>query len=148
MSQDELVDLVFTDPISGIPNRNAFNLRNIESVAIIDIDSLKWINDNLGHLAGDSQLRILGRVLQRAFGGEAYHLSGDEFAVVDSDVEYLQDRLEGLQYNMNFFSFGVGRNLTDADVDMQRNKEQREKDGTRAPRGEAPPMKVELAKQN
>jgi len=142
----DLVDMIFIDPISGIQNRNAFNRITPDAVAIIDMDSLKWINDNLGHMAGDQQLRILGRVLQRAFGDDAYHLSGDEFAVVGNSGEYLRDRLEGLQHNMNFFSFGTGPNLNIADKNMQLDKKMRENDGTRAPRGEAPPLKVPLAK--
>jgi GGDEF domain-containing protein len=147
-SDTELVDMIFMDPISGIPNRNAYNLRSAESVAIIDMDSLKWINDNMGHVAGDQQLRILGRVLLRAFGNDAYHLSGDEFAVVGKRGELLRDRLEGLQHNMNFFSFGVGPDLNIADKNMQLDKAIRENAGTRAPRGEAPPTYVKSAKQN
>jgi len=42
ISEDDLVDLVFIDPISGIPNRNAYDLRSGESVAIIDMDSVSY----------------------------------------------------------------------------------------------------------
>jgi len=148
ISEDDLVDLVFIDPISGIPNRNAYDLRSGESVAIIDMDSLKWINDNLGHIAGDQQLRILGRLLSDNFGEDAYHLSGDEFAVVGHHPHPLRETLSSLQSQMNFFSFGVGETLTAADKNMQGDKIAREIAGTRSPRGEAPPMQEQLAKQN
>lgn len=147
-SDTELVDMIFMDPISGIPNRNAFNLRSSESVAIIDMDSLKWINDNLGHIAGDQQLRILGKLLSDNFGDDAYHLSGDEFAVVGHHPHPLKERLRSLQFQMNFFSFGVGATLAAADKNMQDDKGLREKAGTRAARGEAPPTVVPLTKQN
>lgn len=147
-SDTELVDMIFMDPISGIPNRNAFNLRSAESVAIIDMDSLKWINDNMGHIAGDHQLRILGKLLTDCFDGDAYHLSGDEFAVVGKRGEFLRDRLVKLQHNMNFFSFGVGPNLNIADKNMQLDKTIRENAGTRSPRGMPPPTYGKSAKQN
>lgn len=139
-STTDLVDMIFNDPVSGIQNRNAFNRRTFKCVAIIDMDSLKWINDNLGHCAGDNQLKKLGTVLKRAFGDDAYHLSGDEFAVVGKQCYYLQDRLGGLQYHFNFFSFGTGTSLTIADKAMQRNKVVRETAGYRSTRGEAPPQ--------
>lgn len=85
-----------TDPLTGIPNRRAFNqelarrfpeFRRIGtplSLVMIDVDHFKKFNDTYGHQAGDEVLRSVGRVLREMvremdlpsrFGGE-------EFAVI------------------------------------------------------------------
>ncbi len=66
MYNKELIRLSTTDPLTGVYNRAKFNQefkRNIDytkrygtplSLIIIDFDNFKRINDNYGHLAGDS----------------------------------------------------------------------------------------------
>lgn len=81
------------DPLTGLPNRNAYNERlEMElsrwkryhsplSLIIWDIDHFKNINDNYGHKAGDKVLRLIAKQLSdhsRAsdfisrFGGEEF----------------------------------------------------------------------------
>ncbi len=147
LSTKELVKLVFIDPVSGIQNRRAFDFASYEFVAIIDMDSLKWVNDNLGHLVGDTLLHNLGGSLATAFGENAYHLSGDEFAVVGNNLDDIFSGLYELRKEHNSFSFGAGRDLASADRDMQFDKKNREISGDRAHRGEAPiEMRVKSAK--
>ncbi|MFC5696073.1 GGDEF domain-containing protein [Pseudomonas sp. GCM10022186] len=83
------------DPLTGLPNRAAWNERlEIERarqqrhggellLAVIDIDHFKRVNDSFGHLAGDKVLKIiageLGRRLRKTdfiarFGGEEFVL--------------------------------------------------------------------------
>ena len=53
------------------------------SVALLDLDRFKQVNDNYGHAAGDTVLRALGERLQRDFRGEDIvgRWGGEEFLV-------------------------------------------------------------------
>ncbi|MBX9915068.1 MAG: diguanylate cyclase [Pseudomonadaceae bacterium] len=84
-----------TDPLTGLPNRAAWDERlELEMarwqryggdllVGIVDIDHFKRINDNYGHLAGDKVLKIIADELSKRlrktdfmarFGGEEFSL--------------------------------------------------------------------------
>jgi diguanylate cyclase (GGDEF)-like protein len=82
------------DDLTGLPNRRHFAqdlARNVEmarrigrslSCIIVDIDDFKKINDDFGHLEGDSVIRQFGNVMQsakRTYDTVA-RLGGDEFA--------------------------------------------------------------------
>lgn len=87
-----------TDSLTGLGNRYAFNLaleafltpmrgtaaRQRLTIAMIDLDGLKSINDNLGHAEGDALIAATGRGLARLHGADvrAFRLGGDEFAVI------------------------------------------------------------------
>jgi diguanylate cyclase (GGDEF)-like protein len=84
------------DPLTGLPNRTLLNdtLRQMmkqaaagttqAAVMFIDIDQFKFINDSLGHAAGDELLSTLAARLQSCVRSEdtvARH-GGDEFVVL------------------------------------------------------------------
>ncbi|GGM22500.1 hypothetical protein GCM10010841_32970 [Deinococcus aerophilus] len=52
------------------------------TLARIDVDEFKNINDLYGHLYGDQILSRLGQHLQQQFPGAAFRIGGDEFAVL------------------------------------------------------------------
>ena len=54
------------------------------AVVVIDIDNLKAINDDHGHLAGDAAIRAVGRVLEDSRRGSdvAVRFGGDEFVLL------------------------------------------------------------------
>jgi len=85
-----------TDFLTGLANRHEFDsflrreLARAErfgdslSLAMIDLDGLKRINDDLGHMAGDEALRSVGATLKATVRGLdlAARIGGDEFALV------------------------------------------------------------------
>jgi len=86
--------LAFVDDLTGLPGRralldklNGLSPRNY-SVAIVDIDNFKRINDSWGHDAGDRVLSTVAVALtQVSGGGEVYRMGGEEFAIVFSGLK-------------------------------------------------------------
>ncbi|PYF84554.1 diguanylate cyclase/phosphodiesterase [Marinomonas alcarazii] len=95
-------EMAITDTLTALPNRFRFyeysrhvlakaNQENaLVSLVYIDLDNFKFVNDKLGHEAGDDLLCFLAQDLQRLIepilkqrgGCMASRLSGDEFAIV------------------------------------------------------------------
>ncbi|HEV2741446.1 MAG TPA: GGDEF domain-containing protein [Candidatus Elarobacter sp.] len=82
-----LREAAYTDALCRVPNRAAFLARLTAppangAVAMIDLDSLKTINDRFGHAAGDAALATAARCLRERCGeaGTVYRIGGDEFA--------------------------------------------------------------------
>lgn len=141
LTDDDLVAQLYRDPVTGLLNRRAFSMGRSQMLAIIDLDSLKWVNDNQGHGAGDALLAALARELLAAFGAHrCFRLGGDEYAVRGDDAVQLTRVLRAVRSRFPGFSFGVGRDLEAADDALRFEKRQREAAGLRAPRGQRPPM--------
>lgn len=84
------------DTLTGVYNRRYFldmlereiarNERHhrVFSLAILDLDLFKQINDDLGHLAGDEILQALGGVLRKRLrrNDTAARIGGEEFALL------------------------------------------------------------------
>jgi diguanylate cyclase (GGDEF)-like protein len=91
-----LAELAATDPLTHLPNRRSWDeqlAREIArarrtgqplSVALIDLDGLKAVNDEFGHLAGDALLQDSARAWQAQTRAEDVlaRYGGDEFAVL------------------------------------------------------------------
>ncbi len=79
-----------TDSLSGIPNRSEFQSRLEEnlgeeiSLAIIDVDQFKLINDEHGHPVGDEAIQHVSAILKEMFDDAICfaRLGGDEFGVI------------------------------------------------------------------
>jgi len=93
--QHEIQDLANTDPLTGLFNRRAlaeYMEREITSikadekftVALIDLDKFKPINDQYGHAIGDKLLIEIANRLRKACGddGIVARMGGDEFAIL------------------------------------------------------------------
>jgi diguanylate cyclase (GGDEF)-like protein/putative nucleotidyltransferase with HDIG domain len=88
--------LARVDGLTGLLNRRSLDetlpgeigrhsrYGGVFSLVIIDLDSLKTINDNYGHLAGDELLRQIGGIIQNTLreSDRAFRYGGDEFAIV------------------------------------------------------------------
>lgn len=90
--QQEL-DLVLEatrDVLTGLPNRRAFaaafkeSRKSTSSIAVIDIDHFKRINDQYGHAAGDCALKTFADVARRAVRRDDHlaRIGGEEFAIL------------------------------------------------------------------
>ena len=78
-----------TDPLTGLANRSALERRLDEAtgpvtLAILDLDGFKPVNDNYGHDTGDIVLQVVAERLRSAVRDDdlAVRYGGDEFAVV------------------------------------------------------------------
>jgi diguanylate cyclase (GGDEF)-like protein len=86
--------LAFTDPLTGLANRRAFDDQLAEllaaeldgptTLAILDVDAFKPINDTYGHDVGDDLLCRIAEQLRDILrpGEVAARVGGDEFAVL------------------------------------------------------------------
>ena len=78
------------DPLTGVLNRRGLAValseldENEITVALVDVDRFKLINDTHGHQVGDQVLIALAKELQRRFGPDFQlaRLGGDEFVAV------------------------------------------------------------------
>ncbi|WP_199441272.1 GGDEF domain-containing protein [Umezawaea beigongshangensis] len=81
------------DPLTGLPNRRALDekLRTLVtgqahplSVALVDLDGFKTVNDRHSHADGDDVLRVIASTLRQALRGDdvVARYGGDEFVVL------------------------------------------------------------------
>jgi len=92
----EVMRLAYQDTLTGLPNRAMFNDRLAQavklyrrngspvSVLVMDLDRFKYINDTLGHSAGDIVLQEVAKRLRNAVreSDTVARLGGDEFGIL------------------------------------------------------------------
>jgi len=104
------------DPLTGLFNRNALEQRLAEldgqpcneaeglshALLLCDLDHFKWVNDQLGHAAGDAVLQDVAYVMRAALraGDSIYRIGGEEILVVlpgagEADAVEIAERLRG-----------------------------------------------------
>lgn len=138
-----------TDILTGLFNRRKF-INDMDKIleykgdgfylALIDIDNLKDLNNNYGHLKGDKYLAKLGQILKNTNKARFYRTGGDEFAGIirlnREDVKTMCDdifkTLKDLNYNPPLtISVGINKidinktyveNYKDADVLLYKAK--------------------------
>lgn len=118
-AMDELNRLYVIDPMCNIYNRNGFiSLADMKfrecadkkqkvMLTFIDMDGLKFINDNYGHNEGDFAIQRLATVIQDScMEGFCARFGGDEFVVftpdaVEGDDEAFRRRFNSKIESMN-----------------------------------------------
>jgi diguanylate cyclase (GGDEF)-like protein len=94
--EKRIIESALSDPLTGLPNRTLLTERIRQSlaisrrartpfcVAVVDLDRFKFINDTLGHAAGDTVLREVARRLRATVRetDTVARLGGDEFALL------------------------------------------------------------------
>ncbi|MBF0193910.1 MAG: diguanylate cyclase [Magnetococcales bacterium] len=99
-AQDQIHHQATHDSLTGLPNRTLF-LDRLESaismglrrqikfgLMFIDLDRFKWVNDELGHAAGDQLLKEVAHRMTDCVrqSDTVARLGGDEFTVILSDL--------------------------------------------------------------
>jgi diguanylate cyclase (GGDEF)-like protein len=96
-----LVTIACTDPLTGVLNRAGWEIATTEqlararsahatiTVAVLDIDDFKNVNDSLGHQAGDQRLIEYAQRWSSVIpkGAVLARLGGDEFALLITGTE-------------------------------------------------------------
>ena len=145
-ANERLRNLSLTDVLTGLNNRRGFMIlatgllkfaRRVGyslSLLYIDLDSLKYANDTLGHAAGDALIVRFSNILTETFRDSDIigRLGGDEFVVLmadatESDLESMSNRLrENVDIHNRqavppaiAFSMGVIRITPDSAITME-----------------------------
>lgn len=118
--ENVLKESATTDYLTRLPNRREFlnqikeaSLSDIDySVALLDVDNFKAVNNLLGHEGGDEVLRKFARALLHlvAKGDLAARWGGQEFAIYFPNKNLTQARIEAerLIQTIRDMSFGEG----------------------------------------
>ena len=121
-------ELVYSDDLTGLYNHRFLHIaleqeiRRSErydlefSVAFIDLDLLKQVNDRYGHLAGSSVLREVGTLLRRCVRDAdlLFRYGGDEFTalLVETDRRGAKIVSERIRKTIEEHTFSLGEGLT------------------------------------
>jgi diguanylate cyclase (GGDEF)-like protein len=107
-----------TDSLTGVYNRRAWDDHRTEllasnsggALAIIDVNNLKTINDQLGHTYGDQAIQTVARTLLQhtRMADRIYRMGGDEFLVImrQANVFELEERLSEVDDRLHLVRLG------------------------------------------
>jgi len=110
----ELKEISITDELTGLYNRRGFllladkqlelasRIRKVLWLIYMDVDNMKYINDNFGHEAGDKALIDTATIMKETFRkiDTVARVGGDEFAVIaleesEEEAQVTISRLKG-----------------------------------------------------
>ncbi|MUJ38370.1 diguanylate cyclase [Aliivibrio fischeri] len=135
--------MALTDQATGLLNRRGLNVlseqkfkdakRNQDHIGVLylDIDNLKIINDNFGHLAGDKCIKLLATILKKMVRQSDLiaRIGGDEFTVLalissenTKELDHLSVRIREVYQNeikdnaeLNMSNISIGQHLVSYD---------------------------------
>lgn len=157
MSPEEMRQALLVDHLTGLGNRRAYDeSAKLPTQVSIDIDSLKFVNDHLGHAAGDELIRAVGTAIANETQ-HGHHISGDEFVIqaqdgasADAIMARVRSTLEQVRISATLpngetitkrgigVSYGKGATLNEAESGLRADKARRTTIGERSARGEEP----------
>ena len=155
--RDEAINLAIRDDLTAMFNKRYFNMRIAEEMAranragtpfailFIDGDGLKGVNDKHGHLAGDTMIQHIGKIVMRNVRASdlSFRFGGDEFAVILPETQLagaqnLAERIrknierEGMEYNggtiIQTLSIGIAIFDVSSEKSMPQDVEERKMD--------------------
>lgn len=110
-NEEILVQKTVVDELTGLFNRRAYEedivtysadvIRDDFVYASIDVNGLKIVNDEIGHVAGDELIRGAADCMKKVFDnyGKVYRTGGDEFvSIFFAEKEQLESLKEELDY--------------------------------------------------
>jgi diguanylate cyclase (GGDEF)-like protein len=80
--------MAYHDELTGLPSRRAFHdailqLTSSYTIAMVDIDHFKSVNDTYGHDTGDDVLCLVASKLSQVTGGgQVFRVGGEEFCIL------------------------------------------------------------------
>lgn len=111
-NEENLIKLSRVDKLTELGNRAAYEasvkLHEIDglnpdfTIIQLDVNGLKRVNDNQGHVAGDELIQGAADCIKKSFGDktECFRVGGDEFCVIlETSVSDLEEKLSLLQKN-------------------------------------------------
>ena len=116
------------DPLTNLYDRRTYYedvarfKSQIKGIIQIDVNGLKYLNDNYGHDAGDKALLTVGHILENSIHNAemcVYHLSGDEFLILmfqgknealEKTVSDIKLAVEETEYSVAIGYYFVNRN--------------------------------------
>lgn len=115
--EDELEEMAYHDPLTGLPNRRFLELKAGQALALadrsgtpvglvfMDLVRFKEINDTRGHAAGDQVLVEVARRMRSSLRASdtAARIGGDEFVAVLTQVEDLDGTREAARRLLRCF---------------------------------------------
>lgn len=132
-------DFANTDQLTGLKNRNAFEVdmnnfinmdkQNSKVIFSIDLNDLKKVNDNFGHRSGDEYIKSAAKIIENSIEPRQsiYRIGGDEFVIIldsitknyaESIIQKINKSTEELNENFKFkVSMAIGYAFFDKNID-------------------------------
>lgn len=130
---DEMVYHIYHDKLSGLLNRNSYSQYIDESrkeqaasygVVFADINGLKKVNHDYGHIYGDKMIETVARLMKSYFpDANVFRLSGDEFCIVAKNHDYdafmkAKDEMEDQFEIATIHGVSIGSTWSSQDVEV------------------------------
>jgi len=146
MTKDELQVIAYTDSLSEIPNRRYAQLQlkklrleleesnSIYSIAMIDIDFFKKVNDKYGHDIGDEIIKVVAKTLRSSIRATdiASRWGGEEFLIIFpglkkeslfKTLDKIRMLVENSIYRSSSFELGVTVSIGGATASLDKSNE-------------------------